>query len=519
MKYVPHVVVILLCAFTLLWRIEGTLLWRDEATTANWARMMVEHKLLVPRVFDGKRLVAQAADSHDFDDRFLPVMQGWLQFYVAALSFWIAGPGTLSARLPFVLAGALALWALYRLGKELFPGSLAALAAPVAGATSIYFLTAARQARYYALVVLFTACILLEFCRYLQDSSRARRWGFYLRLGFYGLLVYLANYVSFGGLWISLTVFVLLTEDHALIRRFLILSAVLAVPLAAEFLLVHSQFVRSTAVAQPAHWRDYAEAFRDHGVEMFRMIPLAAMLPAAWYVFWRRRDSRSPAVRGVALLAACVVVISVVATVAVARDSALPRYYFQILPPLLLLVGILAKRLWDLAGPAWAAAFFLFAIAWPNLNFYNGWCEDAVERQLVRDHTTNEPIVNFLVRHVPHDETVAFYRNVQGMMAYFDLPWLQWVDLLDSDEPRNQRRRAILPAYVFDDWDGADWYVVWDTHDKAPKKLTANYQLVWTYTYKDPQSWWDRHEPARVLSYRVYRRAASAAAAGAWTRK
>ncbi len=517
MKLILSISVILLSAYTLLWRINGTVLWRDEATTACWGREMAERRSIVPRVFNGTRLIAQAADGHDFNDRFLPVMQGWLQFYVAALGFLVAGAGTVAARMPFVLCGALSLWVLYRLGRDLFAPWAAALLAPLAGATSIYFLTAARQARYYILVVLFTSLILLEFVRYFRDPERARRWSFHLRLGLYGLLIYLANYVSFGGLWISLTLFVLLTRDHTLIRRFLAVSAVLALPLAAEFLLVHSEFVAGTPAAQAVRWSEYAEAIQYHCQEMFRMIPLAAMIPAAWYVFVRRRQ------RGLigwsALLAAAILVVSVAATVLVAKGAALPRYYFQILPPVLLLAAILAERLRALAGTAWAAAFFVFALIWPNLNFYHGWCEHAVERQLTRDTTCNEPIVDFLRSHVARGETVAFYRNVQGMMTYFNLPWLQWDNLLDSDEPRNQRRRAILPAYVFDDYPGVDWFVVWDNHGKAPRMLTADYQLVWEYSYTDPKSWWDRHSPSRVLGYRVYRRSGAGAGLGAGTRK
>src|SRR5262249_37518156 len=193
-------------------------------------------------------------------------------------------------------------------------------------------------------------------------------------------------------------------------------------------------------------------------------------------------------------------------TIIVVKTGAIPRYYFQILPAILLTTVVLLERLRALGGPWWAAAFLLFALIWPNLNFYHGWCVNAVERQLIHDNACNEPIVEFLRRNVRPSETVAFYRNVQGMMAYFNLPWLQWVDLLDADQPRHQRRRGILPAYVFDDYGGVDWYVVWDNGDKMPKRLTADYRLVWEYIYTEPQSWWDRRFPHRVLGYKVYRR-------------
>jgi len=505
MKYVPPAVVILLSVITLFWRLDGTLLWRDEASTACWGREMVERRSLVPRVFDGERLIVQAADGHDFNDRFLPVMQGWLQFYVAALGILIGGAGTVAARLPFVLAGAMSLGVLYRVGRELFSGSLAPLAAPLLGALSIYFLTAARQARYYILVVLFTSCILLEFARYLKEPGRARSWGFYLRLGLYGVLVFHANYVSFGGLWLSLTVFALATRDRALIYRFLALSAAMAAPIGAQFLLVHSEFVAGSAAARAAPWQDYLQVFSWHGVEMFRLIPLAGVIPAAWYVFLRRRQPRNP-ISAMALLAALIVVVSATSTILAAKTGAVPRYYFQVVPAVLLLTAILTERLAALAGRAWAAPFFLFALLWPNLNLYLDWSLHVVQRQLTRDVTANEPLVDFLRRNVKQDETVAFYRNVQGMMVYFNLPSLRWRALLDSDAPRNQRLRGTLPDSMFDDYAGVDWYVVWDNYDKMPRKLTADHQLVWQYTYTNPKSWWDRRWPDWKQSYRVYRR-------------
>lgn len=505
MKYIPGATVILLSALALLWRIDGTVLWRDEATTGCWAREMVERKMLVPRVFNGQRLIAQAADGHDFNDRFLPVMQGWLQFYVAALGFLVGGAGTVTARLPFVVAGAVSLWVLYLVGRRLSGEGLAALAAPVLGATSIYFLTAARQCRYYILVVLLAACILFEFGRYFKNPELARRWSFYLRLGLWGLLLYLANYVSFGGLWISLAVFVLVTRDRALIGRFVLLSAALAVPILLEFVFLHSEYVAGSPVALPGRWRDYALMSYWHALEIFRMIPLMAILPAAWYVFARKKQ-RAP-IGWMALLSAVIIVVSVVATIAGAKTGAIPRYYFQVVPAALLLTGILAERLGALAGRGWAAAFFLFALVWPNLNWYHGWSLHVAERQLLNDKSNNEPMIDFLRAHVGRDETVAFYRNVQGMMAYFYLPRLQWVDLLDSDEPRNRRLRGVLPDYVFDDFPGVDWYVVWDNSNKPPKKLTADYKLVWEYSYLEPAGWWDRPSPGHTLTYKIYHRA------------
>jgi hypothetical protein len=215
-----------------------------------------------------------------------------------------------------------------------------------------------------------------------------------------------------------------------------------------------------------------------------------------------------------ALLATSIVIVSVIATHVGTKTTGIARYYFQVVPAALLLITILAERLSVLAGRSWAAAFFAFTVSWPNLNMYHcvpcfrRWSSHVVERQLFSDKTNNEPMIEFLREHVGRNDKVAFHRNVQGVMAYFYLPWLRWTSVLDSDDPRNRRLRGVLPDYLFDDYPGVDWFVVWDNGDKVPKKLSADYQLVWEYHYTEPLSWRDRRIPERRYSYPVYHRSA-----------
>ena len=42
MRNVLAVLLVLLSAFLLFWRLDGVPLWRDETTTANWGRVMAE---------------------------------------------------------------------------------------------------------------------------------------------------------------------------------------------------------------------------------------------------------------------------------------------------------------------------------------------------------------------------------------------------------------------------------------------------------------------------------------------
>jgi len=155
---------VVVSAVLLFWRLDGALLWRDEATTANWARLMAESGSWLPHVFDGRQLIVQSDDGHDASSKLLPAMQSWLQFYVSAAFFGVLGVSEFSARLPYAIFGAIALGLLYRAGILLFGPGVRPLMLPALAVTSVHFLNAARQSRYYAIVVAAACWLLLEFC-------------------------------------------------------------------------------------------------------------------------------------------------------------------------------------------------------------------------------------------------------------------------------------------------------------------------------------------------------------------
>ena len=553
-----------LSAILLFWRLDGTLLWRDECSTANWARLMAESGDWLPRVFDGKQLIVQAPDAHDFNSRMLPAMQSWLQFYVAALAFKLLGVSTWVARLPFAMLGAVCLFVFYRLGVVLFGTGLRALLPPYLGLFSIYFLAAARQSRYYVLVVLAASLLLLEFCRYLRNPELAARRSFYLRIGFAGLLLYFSNYVSFVTMWASLGVFVLVMRDPRLTRGFLLLTAVMAAPLATEFWLFHAEFAASQLSPAPGSALEvYRHTVIDRGKDFWRMIPLVLLVPAAFHLFRRRArqlafvaklgmavsivvfsltaygfelldmHAVSPSLfwlgailflsvpgtllycwgkfpnpgpwAQAALLAVLVMVISPVLTIAVGQAGTLHRHYYQLLPAVVLLGAVTTAGLERAANCKAAAAFFLGLVIWPNLNFNLNGFDQVVERQFFLDRSYNGPVVRYLRENVRPGDKVVFFRNFKGMTLYYYLPDMHWVGLLDSEDPRAGKFRGVIPEDQFDDYDGVDSYVVWDTRDR-PRRLTEDFEEVWRYSYVHRRSWWDRTRPATRRTYRVYRR-------------
>ena len=293
---------VVIAATLLFWRLDGALLWRDEATTANWGRMMAENGTWLPWVFDGKQLVVQASDGHDLNSKLLPAMHTYLQFYVAAAGFKLLGADTVTARLPFACLGALSLFLLYRLGVLLFGPGIKPLLLPYLGVLSIYFLSAARQSRYYILVVLAATWLILEFCRYLRDPALAGNRSFYVRIACGGVMLYLSNYLAFGGMWAALGLFVLLIQDRRLIRGFLGVSCVMGAVLGIEFWLLHSEFA---AAWPPPGNRSLAELYHraaaNLGRDNWRTVPFLILVPAAFSFFGPLKKLPKPVLAGMLL--------------------------------------------------------------------------------------------------------------------------------------------------------------------------------------------------------------------------
>ncbi len=565
---------IALAAFLLLWRLDAIPLWRDETTTANWGRLLAESGVWAPRVFDGEQLIAQAADGHDFNSKLLPAMHSWLQFYVAGIGFKLLGVGTFTARLPFVLIGAACLFVLYRIGQTLFDGGLSAFLPPSLALLSIHFLSPARQSRYYILVVLFASLLLLEFCRYLRDPDRAAQRSFYVRLGVYGTLLYLSNYVSFAGTWASLGIFVLCLGDRRLLRGFVAVSGVLVVVLGFEFWMLHSEFASSwPPPGTRSSWDLWRSGLTSRIRDYWRMIPFVLLLPAASYLFFRRARVSSPLTTGALLLAALIalsplllnygtselgqftaggfwsfavlcialsafllwrwsrldlsgvwpraalmgaliLVVSPLLTIAAVKNQANTRHFLQVLPAAFMLGAIAVAAIERTAGRKAAIAFFAGLLIWPNLNWRRSGAEQVLERQYLADDSYNGPVLRYLEEHLEPGDRVAFLRNVKGMAFYFYLPEMRWVGLLDSDAPHNQQFRGRIPDDQFDDSANADWYVIWDPKREQAKGLDESYEKVWEHAYKVKVPWWDRHRPPGDRKYEVYRRKPATAQVG-----
>jgi 4-amino-4-deoxy-L-arabinose transferase-like glycosyltransferase len=217
--------VVALSGLLLFWSLDGRLLWQDEAETALLAKSILKHG--VPIGFDGTNVVSQEASKEFVADARLPAFlwrwSPWVQFYIAAGSFALLGPNTLSARLPFASLGLVAVCLTYIYARRLSGSRAIARLSALYLVTSVPFLLHVRQARWCAPAYCLSLGVLLS----LEGLAAGRK---YSRLAFVasGVLLFYTNYfVAIGLLASSLTAAVLVKGGPALLRR--LASAIFAV--------------------------------------------------------------------------------------------------------------------------------------------------------------------------------------------------------------------------------------------------------------------------------------------------
>ena len=282
MRRIAAIAALALCVTAIFWRLDGVPLWRDEATTAVWARLMVDSGDWLPYAFDREagQLLVQDDDGHDINSRLLPAMQSYLQFYVSAAGHWLFGDGTIAARLPFALVGFGCLALLWSLGRRLGGPRWLPVALPLIASVSIYFLHAARQGRYYILVVFATLLLLLQVARYLRDPALGRKWSFHGQLCLVGCVLYAGNYLSLAATCLALGGFLPL-KDRPTLARLCGASAVLAVVLGTEFWLLHAEFLTEWRPgSENSFWENFRYVVSRRGADYWRWVPFVLIAPA-----------------------------------------------------------------------------------------------------------------------------------------------------------------------------------------------------------------------------------------------
>ena len=167
-----YAVLLAAAGFLLFCKLDGRLLWGDEAETATLARNVVRYGF--PKTFDGVNRIALWGEGKDANAAQVWTWSPWLQEYVAAGSFMVFGATTWSSRAPFAAIAWVSLLVLGWMTHRIYRDHRVTVAAVALMGTSELFLLQARQCRYYSISVLAEILFLWGAYDLLAGDSRGR---------------------------------------------------------------------------------------------------------------------------------------------------------------------------------------------------------------------------------------------------------------------------------------------------------------------------------------------------------
>lgn len=228
LNYKIFFLIIIAFSLFILTNLDNSYLWKDEAGTANVAyNTMIKG---YPTIYDGKNLLS-TSDGNNFNSKLLVSNHEWLQYYICAGAFALLGKTTFAARLPFALFAIASIFIIWLIAKKIFNSPSHSNVACFLYAVNVQFLLYARQARYYSLVLFFTAAstlLMFEVVDILKGKKRIISYKKYVTILLFILCVsflFLSN--RLGGIVFAAAAvgYVLINHNKRLFIIFFLLGA------------------------------------------------------------------------------------------------------------------------------------------------------------------------------------------------------------------------------------------------------------------------------------------------------
>jgi hypothetical protein len=357
-KPLLYILIAALAVFSLCWNLGDRMLWGDEAETALLAVNITKYG--VPRVDDGRNVIT-LYDGRDANEDGLWVWSPWLDEYLAAASFALFGKSTVSARLPFVLAGLASVALLALLARRIYGRHDVALAAIFLYVTCVPFLLHTRQCRYYAVLMLAQLWLLWGFGRILAGAraSGAAQLALALAVQFY------CNYIVLpGNVAALIAVTLMFRRRRPEIQPAVIASVFGSALLAAPWLLYSSAASQLKGIRWDQLDDHAAYYLTEINAHIFPLVLLLIpLLPAAARLIQRRGRTRTDGFRGAMTALLWMILVFQVACLSIS-----PFTYFRYLTPLiptmvLLGAAILMTRL----KPLWLGISLILVVGLSNV--------------------------------------------------------------------------------------------------------------------------------------------------------
>lgn len=459
-EFLVLAICLIYAVFLSVFGITNQAFWDDEANTALFGRNLLATGELT--AFDGVN-VAGYREGAELDENLRNAYMPSLQYYVTAAAFALLGQGTFAGRIPFVVAGllalaAMALWVRWHFAGRI-PVWLPVFIASIMPAWLLYM----RQCRYYALGALFTFVLLAAWAR----VGSSRREDIAATLAGVGATAALwwTSYLNAASAMVMLPLFYAFPayrrrEKH----RFL--AAVFAATLLCGAYVYFVKNPFAMAVAEPdsisGFERDATLAWRhlrDFGTMEFFPVCLLPVLALPWLA-GKWSDLRPLAREGLVLCGAMLAATAVIVAFT-PQPVAITRYADMRYAVPLILVGaavtaiciiILWKAAWPLGAVAAALVVFtnLFTLSWaiaPHVPLRSTLF--AYMKDISTDYKTGNEAVIEAVKALPKGSTVLVRPPYMAYSAMFYAPDYRYGNQLADSKPLRPGLRETLPDHVF----------------------------------------------------------------------
>ena len=480
-RHWPFMLVAIIGAGLIFTNLGSGYLWADEGDTAVLASNIL--KFGVPRAWDGVTFMDSDFGARVNNDLVM-VSSPWLQYYLAAASFWLFGENTFAARLPFAFAGWLTILLVYRLIWQSTADRRAALCGAILTICSVQFLLFCRQSRYYALAMLFTLLLIETFLR-MKTSRQTALFAFVAILLFHTHPIGIVPVFALGAL-------TLIDRGFSSQRRWFWLAlpavSVLTIP---WFALAHTGYTENASLVPSI--RDFFARIVQYLIECSSVSPLIGVTVLAVVSLIGHSRIDRPSEQRARELLVTILAVSVSYAIAMAitqRMAALwvtgLRYTSAVIPLLATAAGLLIVKVSREKNSVLLSLLLLFAFTnFAQITPWLFWADKNPdpEHKIVAPHVPEKTINCFL----PAADLLflrdLFYSNVgtigkcseflrenarandllvtnyESEPLYFHTRLPQGMKIMRQDTIYETARRLGLPEYVFG-VDHARW-VVW----------------------------------------------------------
>ncbi|MDX9821774.1 MAG: glycosyltransferase family 39 protein [Syntrophales bacterium] len=471
------ILIVLLClsGVVLFFNVGHYYLWGDEGVTAFYGKSVMKFGL--PYGFDGTNL-HQTKNGLFLNGNLLPHLDGWLQYYAAALSMTLFGTDTFGARALFVAAGLLSILLQYIFVVRFFRDEQLALINVLLLTTSVTFLLFTRQCRYYSLVMLLAPAV---GCLYSLDR---RGWVPYIGACLLFLLLFFSQYIiAFAILTAFLVVFALFDDRDRAFRFFLRpLPVVIGVAGLFLFWLYHPGAPHHPNMLKNLHPADFGRIFwlyvKDFNGTQLLPVGVVPFLIWSWIREKRSPESAGLSRRGVPAVLLLVLLFTLILSVLSPQSSDARysdiRYACAVFPFLLLLQALAVRPLWD-----WhkgLATLMLVVMIFTNFLTFTtprSFLADYVAEN-VRNHDNSvKAAVQFLEKRIrPGEFLLVSPNHMIGSMEFYLGDRMRFCNVIGPDSPILHSRQMRIPEYVYSEDTLPDWVVLfgWETDQEHTKR-------------------------------------------------